>query len=111
MPIDIEELTESELVDLNHRIVARLRFLNEMHSHESMLAFRIGERVTFHPDGRPPLAGVITRYNKKTVSILTDEGQRWNVAPQLLERSRPKASAPEASGKVISLPRPDHSHK
>jgi hypothetical protein len=37
MPIDIDELTESELVDLNHRIVARLRFLHEMHSHESML--------------------------------------------------------------------------
>jgi hypothetical protein len=58
MPIDIDELTESELVDLNHRIVARLRFLHEMHSHESMLEFRIGERVTFHPDGRPPVAGV-----------------------------------------------------
>jgi len=27
MPIDIDELTESELIDLNHRIVTRLRFL------------------------------------------------------------------------------------
>jgi hypothetical protein len=46
-----------------------------------MLEFRIGERVTFHPDGRPPVTGMITRYNKKTVSIVTDDGQRWNVAP------------------------------
>jgi hypothetical protein len=29
MPIDIDELTESELIDLNHRIVARLRFLRQ----------------------------------------------------------------------------------
>lgn len=110
MPIDIDQLSESELIDLNHRIVARLRFLREMDAHASMLEFRIGERVTFHPDGRPPVTGVITRYNKKTVSILTNEGQRWNVAPQLLERARPEADAPEASGKVIALPRPDHSH-
>lgn len=111
MPIDIDQLSESELIDLNHRIVARLRFLHEVGAHTSMLEFRIGERVRFHPDGRPPVAGVITRYNKKTVSILTDEGQRWNVAPQLLEHARPKTGTPEASGKIIALPRPDHSRK
>ncbi len=75
MPIDIDQLTESELIDLNHRIVARLRFLRHLESHASMLEFRIGERVTFNPDGRPPVTGMITRYNKKTVSIVTDDGQ------------------------------------
>ena len=30
MKIDIDKLTEAELVDLNHRIVERLRFLNQM---------------------------------------------------------------------------------
>ena len=30
MKIDIDRLTEDELVDLNHRIVARLRFLHQM---------------------------------------------------------------------------------
>jgi len=107
MSIDIDRLTEAELVDLNHRIVARLRFLQELHSHTSMLEFRIGERVTFHPAGRPAVTGVITRYNKKTVSILTDEGQRWNVAPQLLERARTKASTPDAPSNVIALLPPD----
>ena len=29
MPIDIDLLTESELIDLNHRIVARLQFLRQ----------------------------------------------------------------------------------
>jgi hypothetical protein len=109
MPIDIDQLSESELIDLNHRIVARLRFLQEIDAHSSMLEFRIGEQVRFHPDGRAPVNGVITRYNKKTVTILTDEGQRWNVAPQLLERARPKANVAEAASNVIALPRPDHS--
>jgi hypothetical protein len=74
MPIDIDQLTESGLIDLNHRIVARLRFLRHLDAHSSMLEFRIGERVTFNPDGGPPVTGMITRYNKKTVSIVTDDG-------------------------------------
>lgn len=57
MPIDIDQLTEPELIDLNHRIVARLRFLRQVDAHASMLEFCIGERVTFHPDGQPPVTG------------------------------------------------------
>jgi len=82
MTIDIDRLSEAELIDLNHRIVARLRFLHELDAHATMLEFRIGERVQFRPEGRPPVSGIITRYNKKTVSIVTDTGHRWNVAPQ-----------------------------
>jgi len=92
MSIDIDVLTESELIDLNHRIVARLRLLRQLDAHVTMLEFRIGERVTFHPEGRPPVTGMITRYNKKTVSILTDDGQRWNVAPHFLECAAPPAT-------------------
>ncbi len=73
-----------------------------------MLEFRIGERVTFHPEGRSAMTGVITRYNKKTVSLVTDSGQLWNVAPQLLERAAPDARVTSpVGGKVIPLPRPD----
>lgn len=64
MNIDSDKLSENDLIDLNNRIVARLRFLNQMRAHSQMLDFRIGDRVTFQPDGRPPLFGIITRYNK-----------------------------------------------
>jgi len=107
MPIDIDSLTESELIDLNHRVVARLNFLRQLHAHASMLEFRIGERVRFHPDGAQPVTGMITRYNKKTVSIVTDAGQRWNVSPQFLERVVPEErAAAHGGGNVIALPRP-----
>jgi hypothetical protein len=33
--IDIDALSELELIDLNHRIVARLRFLRELAAHAS----------------------------------------------------------------------------
>jgi len=107
MPIDIDQLSESELIDLNHRIVARLRFLHELDAHSSMLEFRIGERVTFHPDGRPVVTGLITRYNKKTVSIVTDDGHRWNVAPQLLRKAGLREAEVTRKGNVITLTR-DH---
>jgi hypothetical protein len=110
MPIDIDQLTETELIDLNHRIVARLRFLRQLDAHASMLEFRIGERVTFNPDGRPPVTGMITRYNKKTVSIVADNGQRWNVAPQFLEKAETRrGSAGGDKGNVIAFTRGDKS--
>ena len=63
--IDIDKLSEAELVDLNHRIVERLHFLNQMRAHSNMLDFKIGERVTFHPDGHPTLFGIVIRYNQE----------------------------------------------
>ena len=87
MKVDIDKLSEADLVDLNNRIVARLRFLREMHAHAAMLEFRIGDRVEFLADDRAAVVGVLTRYNKKTVTIMTDAGERWNVAPGLLRRA------------------------
>ncbi len=84
MKIDIDKLSEAELIDLNNRIVERLRFLNQMRAHAQMLEFKIGDRVAFQPEDRPVVVGMLTRYNRKTVTVITDGGQRWNVAPRLL---------------------------
>jgi len=85
--IDIDSLSEKDLIELNHKIVARLRFLNQMRSHTEMLDFRIGEKVCFRPSGRPELVGTITRYNRKTVTVITEDGQHWNVSPSLLSKA------------------------
>ena len=82
--IDIDRLSEPELIDLNQRIVERLRFLSQMRAHRAMLDFRIGDRVTFQTDRLQTIQGIITRYNKKTVSVITDDGRRWTVSPGLL---------------------------
>jgi hypothetical protein len=98
MKIDIDRLTEAELVDLNHRIVARLRLLNQMRAHSEMLEFRIGDRVAFRPSGQGRVEGMLTRYNKKTVTIVTDEGRQWNVSPSLPS----KVVSPDAASTVGS---------
>ena len=87
MKVDIDALSEDELIELNHKVVARLRFLGQMRSHAAMLDFRIGEKVRFRPDGHPELTGTITKYNKRTVTVITDGGQHWNVSPGLLKKA------------------------
>ena len=49
---------------LNNRIVERLRLLSQMRAHGNMLHFKIGYRVSFQPEGRPILVGMLTRYNR-----------------------------------------------
>lgn len=105
MKIDIDPLNESELVDLNRRIVERLRFIQQARAHATMLKFCIGDRVTFEPEGRGQIFGVITRYNKKTVSVLTDDGQRWTVAPALLRLIIHHADTATHPGQSLALPR------
>ena len=103
MKIDIDGLTEAELIDLNNRVVERLKFLNHMRAHAQMLEFRIGDRVSFQPEGRPLLVGMLTRYNNKTVTVITDSGERWNVAPGLLRRVNSSQSTDSRSTNVIQL--------
>jgi hypothetical protein len=83
MKIDIEQLSESELIDLNHRIVARLRMFAQFRAHTSMR-----------------IVGMLVRYNKKTVSLVTDDGHRWNVSPALLTRAVTSTPKPESQNVV-----------
>lgn len=102
MKIDIDRLTEAELIELHHRVVERLRFLEQMRAHGTMLEFSIGERVTFSPGDRPPVVGMLVKYNKKTVTVVTDDGPRWNVAPTFLRKAEEKDVTP-TKGKIIQM--------
>ena len=90
----LDDLTEPELIDLNHRIVERLRYLQQSRALQAMLDFRIGDRVTFNPDGQAQVTGMLTRTNRKTVTVITDDGHHWNVAPGFLKKVRDKINRP-----------------
>lgn len=103
MKIDLDQLTESELIDLNHRIVTRLRMLAQLRAHTSMLEFKVGERVRFEAENGRLITGMLVRYNKKTVSLVTDDGHRWNVSPALLKRAATtvKPGSPNAQSQNV----------
>jgi len=103
MKINIDELTEAELIDLNHRIVERLRFLKQMRAHEKMLEFKIGDRVTFQPEGHSRVAGMLVRYNRKTVTVITDDGQHWNVSPGFLRKMESAGNTNFGKSNLIPL--------
>ena len=97
MPIDIDGLSFEELLELNQRVVARLKMLESMQAHVEMMAFNIGARVSFEAqNGR--LLGTLVKYNRKTVTVVTDNGQRWNISPHLLspvkDTGPPQPAAP-----------------
>ena len=83
---DIESLSYDELVALNRRIVDRLKHLHEIRDQYHMLALNIGNRVSFDAGlqhgGR--LSATVIKFNRKTVGVVTDDGRRWNVSPELL---------------------------
>ncbi len=105
MKIDITTLSEDELIDLHRRITERLRFLSQTRAHHKMLEFKVGDRVTFKPDDRPALSGVLTKYNKKTVTVITDNGEHWNVSPGLLKLAKDTKASDNKQSNVIPMPK------
>jgi hypothetical protein len=103
MKIDIDGLTEQELIDLNHRIVERLKFMASVRAHAEMMEFRIGEKVCFDSPGHGTVVGTLVKYNRKTVTVLTPQGQRWNVSPHLLQHVEERPADTKSSGNVIEI--------
>jgi len=105
MNIDITKLSEAQLSELNHQIVARLRYLQEARMQQQMQSFKVGDRVSFHAPGHDPKIGIVAKCNRKTVTVITEDHHQWNVAPVFLSRVIADEADPKASpAQVIQLP-------
>ena len=102
MKIDIDHLTESDLIHLNEKIIQRLRMIRQMRAHVQMLGFQIGERVWFETEREETVRGMVVRYNRKSITVVTDDGHRWTVSPAFLRKTTPAPSAHE-TGNVIEM--------
>ena len=83
--MNISNLSEKELCALNRKIVERIRFLQQEKAHKVMLEFNVGEAICFD-NGDEEVYGVITKFNKKTVSVLAEGGTQWNIHPSFLKK-------------------------
>jgi hypothetical protein len=86
MDIDLTKLTEAELIELNRRIIGRIKQLRQSRVNASMAVFNLGDRVSFTPTGEPEVTGTVVRLNRKSVTVVTAEGMQWRVAPSLLTK-------------------------
>ena len=91
--INIDGLTEAELIDLNNRIVERLRFLHQARAHSHMLEFSVGDRVSFQPEGHDALFGVLTRYNRKIVTYGRSETNAAHVFREAVAQRQPASTS------------------
>jgi len=58
-----------------------------------MMRFNRGARVSFDTrQGRE--LGTIIKFNRKTITVETDQGQRWNVSPHLLSEVKDAGPKP-----------------
>lgn len=82
--IDLARLSEEELVDLNRRIVERLRLIRSARQLVDLARFSVGMRVEFTTDDGRTLQGEITRLNRKTATVCCNPSGHWRVSPALL---------------------------
>lgn len=80
----IRRMNEEDLRFLNRLIVERLKLIGQARSTSMLARFNMGDRVSFQSNSGERKVGVIIRLNKKTASIVADDGQQWNVHPGFL---------------------------
>jgi hypothetical protein len=82
--MDLTRLSEEELLDLNRRIVERLRLIRSARQLVDLARFSVGMRVEFTTDDGRTVQGEITRLNRKTVTVCCNSSGHWRVSPGLL---------------------------
>ncbi|OTA14553.1 hypothetical protein Xvie_03644 [Xenorhabdus vietnamensis] len=97
----VDEMPEAVLRTLHDRIVNRLNMLQRQRTMQSMADFRPGDVVSFQTDG-DEIIGILVRLNKKSVTVHTENGNRWNVAPQLLTLVKRPLTLEDEVEKTIS---------
>lgn len=103
MNIDLTTLTEDELIELNHRVVERIKLVRQGRCHQTMARFNVGDRVSFQPECGHEVVGTIVRLNLKSVTVVNTEGHQWRVSPTLLKKVAAEAARGAKLAELISL--------
>lgn len=82
--IDITRLSEEDLVDLNRRIVERLRLIRSARQLVQLARCTVGLQVEFTTDDGRIVQGAITKLNRKTATVCCSGSGHWRVSPSLL---------------------------
>jgi len=101
--IHLTKMTEQELIDLNHRVVSRLKHLHQTRRFQELARFNLGDTVSFTPECGHVVTGTIVRLNQKTATVAAKDGQSWRVSPALLSKVTDGEQLGSQPGVVVSL--------
>ena len=76
----LAEYSDTELRQLNQRIVSILKSRSQKRLAEAMSEFSVGDHVSFDYYGITYF-GEVTHLNRKTVGVKTENGEDWNISP------------------------------
>lgn len=98
---DLSQFTIEDLLELNRQVKERFTQLQQQKSYQALTKSKVGDRVTFTTLEGRKVNGIITRLNKKSVTLQEDGNlMDWRVSPTLLK----KTSEAKLNGNVVKFP-------
>ncbi len=82
----IEKLSLDELSDLNLLVTDRMQIMLKANTLYSMSQFASGDRVRWIGNDGKEHTGIITKFNQRSVIVMSSENVRWKISPELLTR-------------------------
>ena len=101
--IDLTRFSAEELMELNARIIERIKYLRQVRQFENLSQFSLGETVCFNSRDGQVVTGQIIRLNKMTATIISRDRVRWKVSPSLLSKVVQQEHNDSDGGNVINL--------
>ncbi len=81
----IDQLDEDELHGAYRLLSERLKLVHKARALLEMRKFNIMDRVSFTHNGKR-YEGFVNRLNQRSITVLLDDGNRWNVSPGALTK-------------------------
>ncbi len=79
----IEDMSIDQLLELNRYICQRIDELQDQEALQIISQLRIGTKVMFEGN-QGPIAGIVTKINRKSVIVVGDGMKQYKVSPGLL---------------------------
>ena len=79
----IEDMSIDQLLELNRYICQRIDELQDQEALQIISQLRIGTKVMFEGN-QGPVAGIVTKINRKSVIVVGDGMKQYKVSPGLL---------------------------
>ena len=83
--------------------------LRDMRAHVDMMRYNLGAQVSFEGHHGEREFGTLVKFNRKTVTVITESGQRWNVPPEHLSPVR--TAEPTDNSDLLSKKFPSNNKK
>lgn len=87
MGIDLNDLSYEQLLLLRHKIDSRIKQLEETTETKNYGSFKQGDRVSFYHRAYGRVSGTLVEMREKTVTVVSDTGQAWDISPHLMRKA------------------------